>query len=286
MTKKISAYLSILAVLSFMTVSCDKIEGPYSETIKIDTTRHDSAIKRVLLEDYTGHTCVNCPDAAIIASDLKELYGDKLIVMAVHAGWFSNPTPTGDFADDFRTPEGTEWDTYFGISAVGNPNGMVNRKGFGSSEHILSPSAWAGAISAAVNEPLTVDLKIENVYTSSTRSLNTEVTVNFIEEVDKNLKLIVCITEDGIVAPQKNNNAETGPVPIIYDYVHNHMLRAVINGASGTEVATLGTPNSESVKKSFTNTLNSKLTPENCSVVAFVYDNDTKEVLQVSEKEL
>jgi thiol-disulfide isomerase/thioredoxin len=42
--------------------------------------------RRVLLEDFTGHTCNNCPAAAVIAEGLQTFYGeDQLILVGVHA---------------------------------------------------------------------------------------------------------------------------------------------------------------------------------------------------------
>lgn len=274
-----------LATAGFLLMSCDKVEEPFTRKIFIDTTTQVHQ-KRVLLEDYTGHTCVNCPDAALIAHNLKNNLGNKLVIIAVHAGWFANPTPTGDFTDDFRTETGNAWDATFGISNVGNPNGLVNRKNYTSGEHILSPAAWSGAVMDALDEPVLIDLKIDNDYDTATRQLSTDVTIEFVETIDQNLNLIVVITESGIIAPQKNNNAETGPTPIIYDYEHNDMLRASVNSIWGTPVAAIGTTNPVSVKKSFTHTLNQTYKAANCKVVAFVYDTDTKEVLQAAEGEL
>lgn len=273
-----------LATAGILMMSCDKVEEPFTRKITIDTTTQEHQ-KKVLLEDYTGHTCVNCPDAALIARNLKNNLGDRLVVIAVHAGWFANPTPTGDFTDDFRTETGNAWDATFGISNVGNPNGLVNRKNY-PSDHILSPAGWSGAVMDALDEPVLVDLRLENEYDTTTRQLATDVTVEFVQDIDKNLNLIVVITESGIIAPQKNNNPETGPTPIIYDYVHNDMLRASINSVWGTPVAAAGTANPVTLKKSFTHTLSQNYNAANCAVVAFVYDTDTKEVLQVVEKEL
>src|SRR5690606_27366869 len=90
--------------------------------------------RKALLEDYTGHTCGNCPAAAESAHQLAEQYGDKLVLMAVHAGFFSrlkNP----DYLTSYTTSVGNDWDGSkgFGVSAVGNPNGMVNRKAYDGS---------------------------------------------------------------------------------------------------------------------------------------------------------
>jgi len=285
--KRILQYSLSLAAAGTLMVSCDKIDEPFTEKITVDTTIQTSHVKRVLLEDYTGHQCVNCPEAALIAHDLKNLKGDKLVVLAIHAGWFAKATPAGDFTADYTTEAGDAWDAFFGISNVGNPNGMVNRKYFSSAEHILSPPAWSTEVLSALEDTVvTVDLKINNEYNTESRFLNSEITVEFVESIDKDLRLIVVLTESGIVSPQKNNNAEVGATPIIYDYVHNHMLRDALTATWGDAVATIGTANPATLKKSYSHTVNSAFDATNCSIVAFVYDVATKEVLQVVEKEL
>ena len=65
----------ILIFLGLLLVSCDKIEtpnqkppavynciSPLTQIVKTNTTT--SNFRKVLLEDYTGHTCPNCPRAA------------------------------------------------------------------------------------------------------------------------------------------------------------------------------------------------------------------------------
>lgn len=283
-TNKIMLLFSAFGLIAgfFFLGACDKIEEPFIKKITIDTTDTNQVIKRVLLEDYTGHNCVNCPKAAKIAHDLKETYGDRLIVLAIHAGGFANPTPGGDFTYDFRTAAGTEYDSYFGISNAGNPNGMVNRKGY-PGEHILSPSGWAGSISSALLETPLLDLAIVNQYNNATRALSVNVTTTFLADVDRNLKLIVVLTESGIVKPQRNNDVTVGPVPVIIDYVHSHALRGAISTTWGSAVASTGTSFPTSIVNPFSYNLNSEYVPANCSVVAFVCDDDTKEVLQVVE---
>ena len=44
----------------------------------------------------------------------------------------------GNFTTDFTSITGNEWDAFFGNSAAGNPNGMVNRVGYPSSDHIIT----------------------------------------------------------------------------------------------------------------------------------------------------
>jgi hypothetical protein len=282
---------STLFIAFAFIVSCDKIEEPFvKQTGSVDTAACPvpefpavtTVLKRVLLEDYTGHTCVNCPRAALIAHDLKQAHGEQLVLVAVHAGFFAKPFASGDFVYDFRTATGTQWDETFGIGNVGNPNGMINRIGF-PNNHIISPSGWGAAVVNALASAPLVDLQMINQYDPDERKLCTHIKTRFITEINKNLKLVVVLTENNIIKPQKNNDAEVGTTPVIEDYEHNHVLRAAINSTWGNSVAVEGTVNPESVVKSFKYMLKDEFVPENCSVVAFVYDESTNEVLQALE---
>ncbi len=281
----------VLSAGIFSFVSCDKIEGPYtsftggSDTAACPVPEFPAVTelkKRVLLEDYTGHTCVNCPKAAVTAHDLKETHGDQLVLLAVHAGFFANPTASGDFTYDFRSEAGTAWDNFFGVGMVGNPNGLINRRGY-PNNHITAPAGWGAAITNALATQPLVDLQMMNEYDAAERKLCTHIKTRFVTTVDRNLKLIVVLTESGIIEPQKNNDNEVGVVPVIFDYVHNHVLRTAITSTWGNSVAVTGVSNPESVVKTFKQILHSDYVAENCTVVAFVYDQDTMEVLQAVE---
>lgn len=274
--------MAFLALTVILFTACDKIAEPYlirTENTDTTTTKH---VKRVLLEDYTGHTCVNCPSAALSTHNLKEQYGDKLVVIAVHAGFFAKPSNTGNYTYDFRTPAGTDWDNYFGIGAIGNPNGMVNRRKLDNT-YVISPSGWSGAVGMMVSEAPRLDILVVNAYNPGDRKLNVTIQTQFLETIDKNLKLIVALTEDSIVAPQKNNDPLVGTTPEILYYVHMHALRGTITSTWGTAIAAFGTVNPTSISNSFVYQLADNWIPANCRVVAFVYDDDTKEVLQAAE---
>ena len=70
----------------FSLNSCDIIEAPYTEGNIIDTVlcppqdfvANTTHIRKVLVEDYTGHRCGECPQAAEIASSLIATYDNRL----------------------------------------------------------------------------------------------------------------------------------------------------------------------------------------------------------------
>jgi hypothetical protein len=82
---------AILALAVFIS-GCDEITGLKRQPVVTSPPPGDSVVKKVLVEDYTGHTCGNCPAAARMLNDtIKPLYGDRLIVLGIHAGYFAEP---------------------------------------------------------------------------------------------------------------------------------------------------------------------------------------------------
>jgi hypothetical protein len=90
------------------------------------------------------------------------------------------------------------------------------------------------------------------------------------------------------MSPQKNNDPLVGPVPDIIDYIHMHMLRDAINGTWGKALTSSDSTASggSSIIRTYAYTVNAAWKAKNCAVIAFVYDTDTKEILQVEEAEL
>lgn len=273
-------YLILLVVsMTFIINSCDKVDAPYIE--EVDFCSGD---KKVLLEDYTGHECVNCPSAALLAHELQEKFCNRVIIMSVHAGYFARPSTINPlFEDDFRTEAGEEWDTFFGNGAQGNPNGLVDRVQV-NDNYVISPGNWSTVIAPLLQKPAEAKIEITNTFDNTSNKLTTNIKTSFLDAVSGNIKLLVCLTQDSIIAPQKNNTPEAGETPIDENYVHMHMLRKTLNGAWGESINGASTISSgDEFSKEYSLDFIDEWIPKNCHVVAFIYREDTKEVLQVEE---
>jgi hypothetical protein len=284
MKRNFSLLITLFSIAVLMH-SCDIVDPPYKTSN--DGGGGEEGLTKVLIEDYTGHGCVNCPQAAVTAEELQAVYGDQVVIMSVHAGWFATPNYGGNplFADDFTTEAGDTWDSYFGISAAGNPNGMVNRVPT-SGNYILGPGSWPTAVADLVGQPAYATLEIKNEYSPSNRVLNIETKTKFIKEASGQFNLLVCITEDSLVAAQANNDATIGPVPIDSNYVNNHVLRDAVNGTWGELLTEENVALGFDYVNTFQITLPSDWVPKHCHVVAFVYDNQVKSLLQVAEEKV
>jgi len=289
----------LMIVLTLVVGSCDKIEGPYKEPISVSefcSTGVDDTItphRKVLAEDYTGHLCGNCPDGGVYLNDsLKASYSHCLIIISVHAGYFAETcpprslppgAPTGSFATDFRSQTGTDWDNFFGISATGNPKGMVNRINFPSGSQSLSKDAWAPAIATELAKKADAKITVGTLYNSANRTVTATVKTNFLNDLTGNYKLQVVLTEDSIIDWQEWYNHTPELVP---DFVHHHILRGSLNSSFGENIASGTVPKGTAVTKSYNYTLSNAWSESHCSIVAFVYNDNTKEVMQVEEQKV
>jgi hypothetical protein len=280
--------ITILAIIAFS--ACDTIKKPYLEENggKCGNGNLSIPIKKVLLEDYTGHTCGNCPRAAEQTEFLVETYCDHVIPISVHAGFFAEPWASEKYTYDFRTDIGNDWDDFFGNSSAGLPNGMLNRTEYNGTK-VLAHETWASALEQLLNETPLIDIKIKNSYNIDTRELKSSVDINFLKNISGTLNLSVLIVEDSIVNWQKDYNYEDLENPgntDVENYIHRHVLRGAVNGTWGETIVEQTIQQGKSINKSFTYELNQDWFARHCSVVMFVYYTNSKEIIQAELTEI
>jgi len=123
------------------------------------------------------------------------------------------------------------------------------------------------------------------VYNDAMRSLSTKIETKFLEQTQGTINLTVCILEDSIVSPQKNNDPLVGSVPVIYQYVYMDMLRGNVSGIWGDELTTSVIPNTV-YSKSYTFQMNEAWVAPHCWILAFISDANTHEILQTVRKKV
>src|SRR3989304_9976676 len=188
------------AILLAFIASCDYIAIPKEEYTPIPAPE-DTIIRKILLEDYTGHRCPSCPNAHVQANSLKQQYGEQLVVIGVHAGSTSIPNPPL-YLVDYRTTAGNAYDLFFTIPSY--PKGMINRFGYPANANLLNwGSAWSTTIASLVSLP--VEANIEISFTLNGNLLDVTAKTQMLAEKTGPYKIVALITEDSIVSPQDVN---------------------------------------------------------------------------------
>lgn len=275
--------LSLFVASLLCFASCDKIEadgdgnyivfgGSAGEWYDSDVTL--PATQCALVEKYTGVRCVNCPTADGVIHTALDKYGEKLLAVAVHSGRFGEPL-NGE--QDLRTEGGTAWYEYFGVTS--QPAAMVNRGRNGSSWDLFTPtSSFDDRIDAIVNNSAQVAVKVESSHNGSA-SYTATVYVDYKETVSAEQTLTLLVIEDSILTTQKGQGVE------YEDYVQNHVLRQVITNEWGMDIDADGEKGTRRfVTLEFD--LREDCVAENCHLLAFVSNKETREILNAAECEL
>lgn len=112
--------LSVLTLAMLLVSSC----GDISESERLEYVKPEVQGRNILIEDFTGQNCVNCPKATAVIEQLQQQYGaDTIIAVAIHSGYFgvhNSPTQVG-----LATDLGDTYYNHWGIES--QPNGIIDR---------------------------------------------------------------------------------------------------------------------------------------------------------------
>lgn len=304
--------LGIVALGLFAFVGCDQIDNPYIPVVQIDLdtnfytgnwsdyeanewpifVANPNTNRNILLEDYTGHKCPNCPPAGVVAEDLHNANPDRVFVAAIHAG----PVPTGisgfqetdaTFTTDFTTPETQIYGGFFmDYGFFANPQGTINRFPYGTNNDGSEMFQLAGTWTTRVNDMLTEnDLKVDIQAISNFYDVNNggyiHTEVEFKQAVTGNFKIVASVIEDLRIDKQKMPDGSTNN-----SYEHKHLFIGTVDGqAWGQNVASGSIDAGLKVNIDYSYGIPNGLTKDDIHFLIYVYNDDTKEIMQVIKHE-
>lgn len=234
---RIIYYSAFAIALLILAVSCQEIGpnidlgGPGRDAALADTTYVVTAIeapqtKKVLLEDFTGVRCKNCPLGAAQAASLLALYPDRLVVIGQHSQFLAQPY---DGDPDLRTEEAQDLETML-APVLGKPSGAIDRRIFPGESVILHASVnkWANLTAQALTATTPVNLYIEKEWDAANRNLKVTITAHYTGAESGENRLSVFLLEDNVVAAQLQPDDE-----VDNDYVQKHVMRTMLTRFNG-----------------------------------------------------
>ncbi len=264
---KKTSYLFAGLVLLFMLAACDIIP----EDDRLIIADEIPMKKVVLLEDFTGQRCVNCPLASAEANMLQGIYKENLIVVSIHAGVFALPA--------MSTPEGDEYNKHFEIEAY--PAGVIDRKSYKGVTVRPEFSTWGDAIANSVWRSSDLGIEVEKNFDPETSQLDLEVAITAGENFDisAELALQIWLIESGIVGVQSMPDGSRDR-----EYVHNNIFREAANGTWGEAFSFQSDRSVKLELKDYQ--LRNTGEAENADIVLFVYKKENGEVLEARKLSL
>lgn len=255
------------AAMAMAAASCSNID----EGDRLIYVKPAEVGRAILIEDFTGQRCINCPTGTEIINGIVDTYGeDNVIAVGIHSGplGFAGNSKTVGLMTDTGNEYYTHWDKE---NKMGQPWVIFNRKTSPDSHY----NNWAAMVGTIISEKANLSVKIDNAYDAATRTLTTTVGA-FGTNGTVNGKLQVWIVEDGIKALQMMPDGKPNK-----EYMHNHVFRAAVNGTWGEDVTV---KEGETTTKQYSYKLPEAWNADNIAVVAFVYNDSGVE--NVAKKHL
>lgn len=274
--------LSILTLFMLFSSCNENMPEIACLSCENETVTLDPQDKRVLVEEFTGVRCINCPSGSIELENLLSVYQGRMIAVSIHSEFFANPYPESQY--DFRTPEGDAITSFLGLPEA-YPSAVVDRKIFeGEADlQLVGLGSWAGRIGTQTMEIAKISMELENAFNPASRVLTVTVNGQAQENIDEEVRLTIMITESGIVDAQLTPESSPGKD---LNYVHKHVLRKTLTPFDG-DVLAASMAASDLFEETYTFTLPENWNEANCEVIAFTHlSESSKEVLQATEAHL
>lgn len=206
----------IILLAAFVLASCEVIkEMDRLIPVPVEVNTHRT---HILLE-FTGFRCVNCPTAAQTAQNLKNLYGEQLLIVALHPA--SNPFTQGKY--DYTCPAADSIYRFMGgTETTSFPAGNIDITPT-HGDYFMDQAEWAAQVYSMMQDSVCPSLSSEAVIDTSTRMIS--VTSYVYSEQTIDARLAVWVVEDSIHGVQAMPDGTVN-----MDYIHRHMLRTTANG--------------------------------------------------------
>ncbi len=181
--------------------------------------------RNVVLEEFTGINCVNCPYGHRIANEIATANPGRVFPVNIHFGDYA---PTA--SPNYHCPDGDVIGGTFGPQAF--PIGNVSRQIVtvnGTQTMLLGRDRWAPLADSLLQLSSCVNVAAHTIIDHTQRKLTILVEVYYTANSAKPTNLItVMLLQNNILGPQSGSTYNPEQI-IDGKYCHSHMLRDVIS---------------------------------------------------------
>ena len=264
----------LVVIFTFLFIqSCSEI-GPdinlggnknsFSDTTYIEIPVATTEAKNVVIEEFTGVRCPNCPQGHIAIVNIKAANPNRVISVSLH------PINSLGYAYPFSTQNFTSTKAQSLFDYIGQvgfePVAAIDRILFsGQTKILLDKSLWSNYVTQQLTQASPANITLNKNFNSSTNELTIIVEVHYTQAVIEANKLTVLLTESNMVSAQLDG------AEIDTFYTHNDVMRDFISDTQGDAI----TPTREAgrvIRKVYKKILDSAWNPENMHIVAYLHE--------------
>lgn len=261
--KSLLTRLIIYPTLLFSLAACEQVDRDDRWTSTEDPLLPETERSTVLVEEYTGQKCINCPTAAAELKRIADTYPGNVITVALHAARTGQTTAALASAEADVCAK-----TYDIPGAV--PGILVNRRTLAAEGRYLQKRAlWNTYIRQAVNTPARYRIALTATPATNGKWRISATPTALRQQSDTPLGIQLWVVEDIRAEQYLPEGKQT-------DYFHHHVLRGALNGSDGA-TCHLGQA------YEFTTSLPAEVEViTNAKVIAFLFDLRSKEVYEAA----
>ena len=207
-------------------------------------------VKRVVLEEFTGTTCPNCPRGILAIENLEKVFGDRIIPISYHC-YTGDPYSTGTLEEYCQA-----------LGLVAAPSAMIQRNGYISSpigynddfDEVFSNGIdlWQDIVAMEMDVPTYIEVNVPSIRLDETSGkivMDVEIK-SALNMTSQYINVFPVAMEDGLVNEQYNN-LYTSTEPIFGEWgkggkyakaknegiTHNDVVRTYWGNITGTSVS-------------------------------------------------
>ncbi|WP_420187946.1 Omp28 family outer membrane lipoprotein [Bacteroides pyogenes] len=257
-------YVIAYTALLLSAGACEQIGNNERWTPEEENLLPEKERSTVLVEEYTGQNCINCPTAAAELKKISGSYPKNVITVSMHAA------RTGQVREELASEAADAYAAEYDIPGS-VPGILINRRNLsGEGKYSQKKALWSSLIRRAVNTKAgyRIDLSAEQ---TAGKKFDIKVAAFSLQEKAASAKLGIQLW-----AVEDIRAEQMLPAGKKTDYFHHNVLRGALNGNSGADY-TLG--KTYHVQVALPETVKEA---SNAKIIAFLFDRDTKEVYEAA----
>jgi Outer membrane protein Omp28 len=236
--------------------------------------------KNILIEEFTGVTCSNCPKGAVDLKAIEVANAPRILVAKIHSSLQAIPI---DDDVDLRCADADALAASLGLQA--KPSASVDRLQNSGSDYTFFIPAVSGKVAAQLPKKSFVNITLVKELNTTKDSITLSATLTFTDTTSRKLAYQIYVLEDDVETKQDSVSTVNAQKYVIEKYIHEKVLRKTITPAFvGTslpdtlhEKGRVYLRGLQFVKPS------NVLKIDHCVVLVFVNDRLTNEVIQCQE---
>ncbi|MFN8308558.1 MAG: Omp28-related outer membrane protein [Chitinophagales bacterium] len=290
--KKAKIVMAVSALVLTLAISgCKEVIPDFPANAvpqKGDTTYVESPVaavqrKKVMIEEFTGVNCVNCPQGAQILRNIEQAHPGNIVEVGMHSNFLSEPFSYSK--QDFRTADAEQLSQYL-VDPGFKPAAAIDRVAFdaGNPSVQYDRNSWPGYVDQQLALTSPLSLSISNNYNATTRELTSTVEVHFTQAVSGKTKLTVVLAEDSINSAQLDAGNVVDTV-----YFHRNVARKFLTAYTGNALSEDAEPGRfyRRIFKTILPIAPVEWKAEHIHIMAYIHRYEgSKEVLQAAESDL